>query len=150
MFYLIDIHHGSTRGAYKMYYHILSPKSDDICLHACYKFCNITSFIHHSKINNKIISSKFIMLTYNNHTLSSRIGKVVASHAEGGCEIEPRLWLSCTDLYYARGTQEVLPMRVGGATSQLDLQSLTSLSVAGCVRLQLGVPHWATSVDYCR
>ena len=37
----------------------------------------------------------------------------------------------------------------GGATSQLDLPSLTSLSVAGCGRLQLGVPHLATSVDYC-
>ena len=37
----------------------------------------------------------------------------------------------------------------GGATSQLDLPSLTPLSVAGCGRLQLGVPHWASSVDYC-
>ena len=34
----------------------------------------------------------------------------------------------------------------GGATSQLDLPPLTPLSVAGCGRLQLGVPHWATSV----
>ena len=34
----------------------------------------------------------------------------------------------------------------GGATSQLDLPSLTPLSIAGCGRLQLGVPHWATSV----
>ena len=33
----------------------------------------------------------------------------------------------------------------GGATSQLDQPSLTPLSVAGCGRLQLGVPHWATS-----
>ena len=39
-------------------------------------------------------------------------------------------------------------MRVGGATSQLGLPSLMPLSVAGCSRLQLGVPHWATSVDY--
>ena len=54
--------------------------------------------------------------------------------------------LSCTDLYYAQGAQGVLPMRAGGATSQLDLPSLTPLSVAGCGRLQLGVPHWATSV----
>ena len=38
----------------------------------------------------------------------------------------------------------------GGATSQLDLPFLTPLSVAGCGRLQLGVPHWATSVDYCK
>ena len=30
--------------------------------------------------------------------------------------------------------------RVGGATSQLDLPSLMPLSVAGCGRLQLGVP----------
>ena len=48
----------------------------------------------------------------------------------------------------ARGDQGELPMRVGGATSQFDLLSLTPLSVAGCGRLQLGVPHWATSVDY--
>ena len=34
----------------------------------------------------------------------------------------------------------------GGATSQLDLRSLTPLSIAGCGRLQLGVPHWTTSV----
>ena len=31
--------------------------------------------------------------------------------------------------------------RVGGATSQLDLPSLTPLSVAGCGLLQLGAPH---------
>ena len=40
--------------------------------------------------------------------------------------------------------------RVGGATSQLDLPSLTPLSVAGCGWLQLGSPHWATSVNYCK
>ena len=37
-------------------------------------------------------------------------------------------------------------MWVGGATSKLDLPSLTPLSVAGYGRLQLGVPQWATSV----
>ena len=42
------------------------------------------------------------------------------------------VWLSFTDLYYARGAQGVLPMRVGGATRKLDLPSLTTLSVAGC------------------
>ena len=41
-------------------------------------------------------------------------------------------------------------MRVGSATSQLDLPSLTPLSVARCGQLQLGVLHWATSVDYCK
>ena len=35
-------------------------------------------------------------------------------------------------------------MRVVGATSQLDLPSLTPLSVAGLGRLQLGVPQWVT------
>ena len=40
-------------------------------------------------------------------------------------------------------------MRVGGASSQLDLPSLMPLSVAGYGRLELGVPYWATSVDYC-
>ena len=37
-----------------------------------------------------------------------------------------------------------------GATSQLDPPSLTLLSVAGCDRVQLGVPHLATAVDYCK
>ena len=36
-----------------------------------------------------------------------------------------------------------------GATSQLDPSSLTPLYVASCGRLQLEVPHLATSVDYC-
>ena len=34
----------------------------------------------------------------------------------------------------------------GGATSQLELPSLTPLSVAGCGWLQLGVTQWAASV----
>ena len=68
-----------------------------------------------------------------------------------GCKIESRLWLSCTDLYYARGAQGVGTAHEGrGATSQLDLKSLTPLSVAGCGRLQLGVLHFATSVGYCK
>ena len=46
-----------------------------------------------------------------------------------------------------RGAHPAL-CRVGGATCQLDLPSLMPLSVAGCGRLLLGVPHWATSVDY--
>ena len=62
------------------------------------------------------------------YTLSGRIGKVVVSHAA----VARSSPAECTDLYYARGAQGVLPMRVGGATSQLDLPSLTSLSVAGC------------------
>ena len=34
----------------------------------------------------------------------------------------------------------------GSLMGSLDLPSLTPLSVAGCGRLQLGIPHWATSV----
>ena len=60
------------------------------------------------------------------YTLSGRIGKVVASHAAVARSIP----LRCTVLYYARGAQGVLPMRVGGATSQLDLPFLTPLSIA--------------------
>ena len=45
------------------------------------------------------------------------------------------------------GAQGLLLMRVGGATSELDLPSLTLLTVAGCGQLQLGVPHWAASVQ---
>ena len=49
------------------------------------------------------------------------------------------------------GAHGVLPMRVGGATSQLDLPSQTPLSVDSSGRLQqLGVPHWATSGDHCK
>ena len=81
-------------------------------------------------------------------TLSGCIGKVVGCLACCGCTFDSR-W-GCIDLYYARGAQGVLPMRVGCATSQLDLPSLTPLSVAGCGWLQLGVPHWAASVDYCK
>ena len=37
-------------------------------------------------------------------------------------------------------------MRVGSVLSQLDLQSVTPLSIAGCGRCSFGAPHWATSV----
>ena len=37
--------------------------------------------------------------------------------------------------------------RVGVMAGQLDLPSLTSLLVAGCGRMQLEAPHWATSVS---
>ena len=50
---------------------------------------------------------------------------------------------------YCQGHGTALCM-VGGGTSQLDLPSLTPLSVADCGRLQLGSPNWATSVNYCK
>ena len=60
------------------------------------------------------------------NTLSGRLGKVVASHAEG--------WK--VDLIYTMHQ----PLKAychegGGATSQLDLSSLTPLFIAGCDRL---------------
>ena len=71
--------------------------------------------------------------------MSGRIGKVVASYAAVAHSIP----LRCTDLYYARGAQGVVPMRVGGATSQLDLPSLMPLSVVlspvGCFSALLKV-----------
>ena len=79
------------------------------------------------------------------YTLSDRIGKVIAYHAEG-CKVNSRLNWGCTDLFGAQGAQGVLLMRVLSATSQLDLPSLTPLS--GCGRLQSGVPHCAPSVYY--
>ena len=48
------------------------------------------------------------------------------------------------------GAHGVLLMRVRGVTSQLDLPSLTSLSVAGWGRLQPGFPQWATSIYYLK
>ena len=75
------------------------------------------------------------------------ISKVVASHADD-CWVD--CCCCCTDLYSAGGAQVLLPMGVGSATSQLDLPSLMPLSVAGCGRLQLGIPNWATSADYSK
>ena len=70
---------------------------------------------------------------------------MVASHAEG-C-IVARSIPSVAELHrFILCTRCSGGMWVGGATSQLDLPLLTPLSVAGCGRLQLGVPHWATSV----
>ena len=79
------------------------------------------------------------------YNLSGHIGKVVASHAEG-CRVNSLPSRDCTNLYCARGTQRVLPMSMGGATSQLDLLSLMPLSITSCGQLQLGVPRWSTSV----
>ena len=51
---------------------------------------------------------------------------------------ERDLYVLCT-----RGAQGVLPYEGRGVTvSQLDLPSLTPLSVAGCGRLQLEAAHW--------
>ena len=76
------------------------------------------------------------------------VPKVARSHlsqCSKSCDLQPAL--NCA-ICGARGGTAVC--RVWGATSQLDLPSLTPLSVAGCGRLQLGAPHWATSENYCK
>ena len=62
------------------------------------------------------------------------------------CDLQPALHCAI------REAQWVLHAlcRVERATNQLDLPSLTPLSVAGCGWLQLGAPYWATSVNYCK
>ena len=75
------------------------------------------------------------------------INKAIASYAERyGFDSWHRRhrFVQC---YSVSGAQWVLPYIGWRVTaSQLDLQSLTPLSVIGCSRLQLGVAHWATSV----
>ena len=73
------------------------------------------------------------------HTLRGRIGKVVASHASVARSIPADAALIYT--MHESLMHGVLPMRLRSATSQMDRPSLTPLSVAGCGRLQLGVPH---------
>ena len=88
-----------------------------------------------------VLEKKFTALIYciNFHTQSGRwAGGCLACWS---CKIDSRLSWDCVDLYYARGAHGVLPIIVGSATNQLDLPSLTPLSVAGCGRLQLEVPH---------
>ena len=72
------------------------------------------------------------------HTLSGRIGWLPRMmKLQYRLPVEPRLhrFILCTRR--SGGTAH----DGGGATSQLDLPSLTILSVAGCGRLQLGVPN---------
>ena len=109
---------------------------------------NPSSIVFTVKYRNVLINKQF-------YTLSGRIGKLVASHAEGykvarsniPAVAELHRFILCTRR--SGGTAKaflVLPMRVGRANSQLYLPSLTPFSVAGCGRLKLGVLHWATSV----
>ena len=53
---------------------------------------------------------------------------MVASHAAVARSIPAEVAL----IYNMHGILGVLPMRVGGVTSQLDLPSLMPLSIAGC------------------
>ena len=63
-------------------------------------------------------------------SLSGRIGKVLPRMLKVS-RLQDRIPAVAELHRFARGAQGVLPMMVGGATSQLDLPSLTPLSVAG-------------------
>ena len=82
-------------------------------------------------------------------TLSGRIGKVVASHAEVARSIPGWAETTLTYTIYARGAQGVLPMGWGCDLSigYTVYDAIVPLSVAGWGRRQLGVLHWDTSVD---
>ena len=62
------------------------------------------------------------------NTLSGRIGKVVASHAAVARSIPPEV----APIYNMHEAPGGTAHEVGGATSQLDLPSLTPLFVVGC------------------
>ena len=69
-------------------------------------------------------------------SLSGRIGKLVVLCLR----FQGRFPVEAAPIYTVHeGAQGLLPMRVWGATSQLDLPSLTPLSVASCCRMQLEV-----------
>ena len=112
-------------------------------------FTTNTLFIN----NEHPVHSQQTLCSFTTNTLVGRIGnwlfprllKVARLQDRIPAVAEPHRFILC--MHEAQG---VLSMRVGGATSQLDLPSLAPLSVAGCGRLQLGVPHCCTSVDYCK
>ena len=56
------------------------------------------------------------------------------------------LVLGCPHFHYTSGAAgDTALCSVGVTEYQLELESLTILSVAGCGRLQLGAAHWPTS-----
>ena len=84
--------------------------------------------------------------------MSGRTGRALGWHSEGRAFDPP--WLQQVLKFVSRiapfntwSSGGTSLCRLGGATSHLDLPSLTPLSVACCGLLQLGVAHWATSVD---
>ena len=95
------------------------------------KFMNSNFIISKNREGNFILAHQF---KYFKPRLSMahllRIVHPEWPHRQGGCTFESPMRLHRFIL--CRGAQGVLPMRVGGATSQLDLPSLTPLSVADC------------------
>ena len=71
------------------------------------------------------------------NSLSGRTGSALVWHTRGRVF---ELRLPQQVLRFVGRVCTVRMWNLGGATSQLDRQSLRPLSVAGCGRLQLGVP----------
>ena len=74
-----------------------------------------------------------------------KVARLRLTECSKSCDLHPALHGAI------RGAQGGTALcRLGGVTSQLHLPSLTPLSVGGFGRLQLGAPHWAMSVNYCK
>ena len=87
------------------------------------------------------------------YTVSGRTGRAVW-HTRGRV-FEPRLLQQVLRFVGRVYSVQYVELRGtahegGTATCQLDLPSLPPLSVADYIRLQLGVPHWATSAYCCK
>ena len=76
---------------------------------------------------------------------SARIGNAVFERSSDLIPHTPVLICSA-HLHVQLALRGYCPVTGGGTTSQLDLPSVTPLSIAGCGRLQLGAANWATSV----
>ena len=120
----------------------VSIDHSSVCLRAGVTLLNASS--GPSQISCNIpISFVFVPCIY---TLSGRLGKVVASHVAVARSIAPEVALIYTMHEAIRGTAH----EGGGCDQSIGLPSLMTLPVAGCGWLQLGVPHWAASVHYCK
>ena len=120
----------------------------DLCRHHCDG--TMKYFLHW------VVTPGMLIITNQWYTLSGRTGSALAvfrrSHVRGSLSAASLVICSpariaVCNTWSSGGTALC---RVGGVTSQLDLPSLTPVSVAGCGWLQLGAPHWATSVNYCK
>ena len=75
-----------------------------------------------------------------------KVARSPLAQCSKSCDLQPARIAVC-NTWSSGGTALC---RVGGATSQLNLPSLTPLSVADCGWLQLMAPPLATSVNYCK
>ena len=107
---------------------------------------------HHTKSSHISIDhhTKSSHISIDHHTKSSYISIAVERGSEGYADRVPQnKFVICAPppefAPYTSGAQGIAPLNSEGVmASQLDLPSLTSFSVAGCGRLQLGAANWAT------